>query len=394
MSMRVEAVYTYPIKSLRGVSLSSIHAKPTGFAYDRYFMLWDANKKENLHIGLRPALCLFTTRLTPEDGPRSIEVQYSLSYIFDQPSSPVEPSILSVPLEPDVNKLARVTVMMHLSPCSAYDMGDKYNDWFSRRLGYPVKLLYIGDHRRKVLGNMGQGVVSPTAKSLYASLTAIPVTFLLGSCLLSWESTGGISWATTAILFVAVYIALAQLLRYWLGRIGPLITFADLAAYLIISTKSYQDVNERLPDDEEMDITKFRANIVVSGAKQAYEEDFWAELRIRGSITMKLTQNCARCGSLNVDYTTGKAGKMEAGKVLKKLSKDRRVDPGMKWSPIFGRYGFLTSASTKGEGVVISVGDAVEVTVHNSARTITGKCSPKKQRVIYSNTATSDYPKS
>ncbi|KAJ4209667.1 hypothetical protein NW759_013314 [Fusarium solani] len=292
MSMRVEAVYTYPIKSLRGVSLSSIHGKPTGFAYDRHFMLWDVDKKENLHIGLRPALCLFTTRLTPEDGPRSIEVQYGLSHIFDQPSKHVEPSTLSVPLEPDVNKLARVTVMMHLSPCSAYDMGDKYNDWFSRRLGYPVKLLYIGDHRRKVLGNTGQGVPSPANKSLHAWLAVIPVTLLLGYYSLPRGSTGGISWTITGLLFLTSCIALVQPLRHSLGNTGPSITFADLAAYLIISTKSYQDVNERLPDDEEMDITKFRANIVVSGAKEAYEEDFWAEMRIRGNLTMTLTQLC------------------------------------------------------------------------------------------------------
>ncbi|KAJ4171215.1 hypothetical protein NW754_007361 [Fusarium falciforme] len=120
-----------------------------------------------------------------------------------------------------------------------------------------------------------------------------------------------------------------------------------------------------------MDITKFRANIVVSGANEAYEEDFWSQLRIGGNATMKLTQNCARCSSLNVDYATGKAGKTEAGKVLKKLSQDRRVDPGTKWSPIFGRYGFLAPASREAEVVVISVGDEVEVTGHNLERTIT-----------------------
>ncbi|KAH8673209.1 MOSC domain-containing protein, partial [Ilyonectria robusta] len=326
-------IYTYPIKSLRGVSLHSIHARPTGFAYDRHFMLWDVAKKENLHIGLRPALCLFTTRLTPEDGPRSIEVQYGLSHTFDKPSEPVEQSTLSVPLEPDVKELAQVTVTMHFSPCSAYDMGEKYNHWFSRRLGYPVKLLYIGDYRRKVLGNMGQGVASGMSKSLHLSLTAIPF-------------------------------------RKWPWKGEPLITFADLAAYLIISQKSYEDVNKRLPDDEQMDITKFRANLVVSGAKEEYEEDYWADLRIRGTITMKLTQNCARCSSLNVDYATGKAGKTEAGKVLRKLSKDRRVDPGAKWSPIFGRYGFLTSTSSEADAVVINVGDEVEVTRRNSERTI------------------------
>lgn len=343
-------------------------------------MLWDVAKKENLHIGLRPALCLFTTRLTPEDGPRSIEVQYGLSHTFDQPSENVEQSTLSVPLEPDVKELAQVTVIMHFSPCSAYDMGEKYNHWFNRRLGYPVKLLYIGDHRRKVLGNMGQGVASRTAKPLHLSLAAIPVTLLLGDSLLSANPASETSWAITGVMILAGCVVLVQQLKRWIWKGEPLITFADLAAYLIVSQKSYQDVNKRLPDDEEMDITKFRANLVVSGAKEEYEEDYWAELRIRGAITMKLTQNCARCSSLNVDYATGKAGKTEAGKVLKKLSKDRRVDPGAKWSPIFGRYGFLTSTSSEVDTVVINVGDEVEVTRRNSERTITVKCPPREDK--------------
>lgn len=371
MPLRVEAIYTYPIKSLRGVSLDSIHASPTGFAYDRHFMLWDVAKKENLHIGLRPALCLFTTRLTPEDGPQSIEVQYGLSHTVDRPSEPVEQSTLSVPLEPDVKELAMVTVTMHFSPCSAYDMGEKYNHWFSCRLGYPVKLLYIGDYRRKVLGNMGQGVASGTPKSLHLSLAAISVTLLLGYSLLSASPASQISRAIIGVMILASCMLLVQQLRRWPWKGEPLITFADLAAYLIISQKSYEDVNRRLPDDEQMDITKFRANLVVFGAKEEYEEDYWADLRIRGTITMKLTQNCARCSSLNVDYATGKAGETEAGKVLRKLSKDRRVDPGAKWSPIFGRYGFLTSTSSEADTVVINVGDEVEVTRRNSERTIT-----------------------
>ncbi|KAL2044099.1 hypothetical protein ABVK25_012475 [Lepraria finkii] len=53
------------------------------------------------------------------------------------------------------------------------------------------------------------------------------------------------------------------------------ITFADLASYLIITEESLQNVSARLPDGVEMDRTKFRPNIVVSGAGAAWEEDFW-----------------------------------------------------------------------------------------------------------------------
>ncbi|KAH7159422.1 MOSC domain protein [Dactylonectria estremocensis] len=371
MSMRVEQIYTYPIKSLRGVPLGAIQATQTGFAYDRRFMLWDVDKSENLHIGLRPALCLFTTKLTPETDPQSIrKVGHGLSHAFDQPSDAVEALTLSV------------TVTMHQSPCPAYDMGEKYNQWFSRRLGYPVKLLYIGDYRRKVLGNMGQGITAGAVDLLHPSLAAVPVILiLLGYLSLYGSSARPVSLALNMVPLFASCLILAHHLRGWLLKRQPMITFADLAAYLIISKTSYEVVNNKLPDSEELDITKFRANIVISGPTKAYDEDFWAELRFRKGITMKITQNCARCSSLNVDYATGKPGKTEAGKVLKKLSKDRRVDPGMKWSPIFGRYGFLTSTSDAAGDVVIKVGDEVEVMRRNSERTVTGKDA-------------TDYPKS
>jgi uncharacterized protein YcbX len=336
-------------------------------------MLWDVNKSENLHIGLRPALCLFSTNLIPEADPTSIEVQYGLSHVFNQPLEAVEASTLSVPLVPNTNGLTQVTVTMHLSPCPAYDTGETYSEWFSCRLGYPVRLLYVGDYRRKVLGNIGQGVGSGSTHFLHPSLAAMPVILLVGYSSLPGDYT---RLALTALLFLASSLIFVRHRKRYLCKTQPMITFSDLAAYLVISKRSYQDVNDRLPEDEEMDITKFRANIVVSGARETYEEDFWAELRIRRSIIMKLTQNCARCNSLNVDYATGKPGKTESGSVLKKLSKDRRVDLGMRWSPIFGRYGFLTQATDQTDLVVIKIGDEVEVTRLNSERTVTGKLLP------------------
>ncbi|KAI1630964.1 hypothetical protein F4809DRAFT_207543 [Biscogniauxia mediterranea] len=98
---------------------------------------------------------------------------------------------------------------------------------------------------------------------------------------------------------------------------------------------------------------------------QAWEEDFWAELELRHHdkvnkvqgregtkgrsrkrdgntrCRLALTANCARCISINIDYDTGRPATGEQGTVLKKLMRDRRVDSGNKWSPIFGRYAFL-----------------------------------------------------
>lgn len=57
--------------------------------------------------------------------------------------------------------------------------------------------------------------------------------------------------------------------------------------------------------------------------------------------------------------------------MLKKLNTDRRVDPGSKWSPVFGRYSFVHPHS---DGHVINVGDDVVVSRRNAEKTRFGKC--------------------
>lgn len=117
--------------------------------------------------------------MVPEQKPDTVEVQYGLDHVYDRPSSHVNRTTLSVPMVPDVKRLETCTVTMHLSPTLAYDMGDEYSEWFSRRLGYPVKLLLIVKDRRKVLGNMGQGVSSGSASHLYSLLASIPIFLVL-----------------------------------------------------------------------------------------------------------------------------------------------------------------------------------------------------------------------
>lgn len=83
--------------------------------------------------------------------------------------------------------------------------------------------------------------------------------------------------------------------------------------------------------------------------------------------------NCARCKSLNIDYETGQPGKGGEGRLLAVMQRDRRVDPGMKYSPVFGRYCFLTEEEI-GEGErVVRVGDEVVVRRANEERTRFGE---------------------
>lgn len=112
----------------------------------------------------------------------------------------------------------------------------------------------------------------------------------------------------------------------------------------------------------------------------AWDEDFWTELQVDGgggsdgdgdkqgtATRLALTANCGRCRSINVDYDTGRFGEGEAGTLLKKLMRDRRVDAGNKWSPVFGRYAFLMSPADAAD---IAVGDEVSVTKRSAARSV------------------------
>jgi uncharacterized protein YcbX len=288
---------------------------------------------QNMTITYFPSMGLFTQVLNLPSG--------TFTVTHTNPSTDQQTS-LEIPLQPDIEDLEIVDVVLHRSPTKAYDMGISINAFFSTAFGFAVKLVYLGPHLRPVLGNLSPNTGKPKQSSWLSSITS-SVPFL---------STPDPSSQKQDV---------------------EGITFADVAPYLIITQESLDDVSSRLPEDEQpMDLTKFRPNIVLSGSPAAWDEDFWGQLLIASNVELILTQNCARCVSLNVDYSTGQIGTGESGKVLKKLMKDRRVDPGAKYSPIFGRYGFL---DTKGEGkgeMVIGVGDRVDVSRRNEERTVFG----------------------
>ncbi|ETI22934.1 hypothetical protein G647_04728 [Cladophialophora carrionii CBS 160.54] len=347
--MRVKQVYTYPIKSIRGISLPCLSATYTGFPHDRRFMLFDVKQGKNMHIAYHVEMCLFTTAFDDATTPKEVIVTYTKDHVFDHPEQKVSREALHVSLDPATEGLDEVEVTMHSSPVIGYDMGEKYDAWFSERFGYEVKLLYIGGNSRKVLGNMPPHVAAEQQSGSSGSS---------GS---SW--LGNITSTATSLL--------RSVTGGGYEGVDQGISFADVAPYLVISTKSWENAQRRLDGSGEvMDISKFRPNIIVEGAEEDFEEDFWAELEIGDAgAKIVLTQNCARCNSLNVDYNTGKVSEGESGKILKKLQSDRRVDPGAKWSPVFGRYGFLARIPEGKEAPAIKVGDEVRVVKRNKERT-------------------------
>lgn len=354
----------YPIKSLRPTTLEEGILTNLGLQYDRHFMLLkvipseDGTTFKNMHVPHFPEMALFHTDIEYPAPNRDGKVIVT----YHPPDA--ESARLEIPLEPSTETLAPLKITMHQSPTTGYDMGADYNAWFSKCFGYPVVLAYLGPHTREVLGTLApakakkssiQDLIRGRWELSILVLLAVVVTVFNGYRLLRAEVVG--------CLLIASALAFGG---YNYFRAEDRITFADCAPYLVISETSVNDVSARL-EGEEMDRTKFRPNIVVSGAGEAFEEDYWCALKI-GQARLLLTGNCVRCQSLNVDYETGKMGTGEAGTVLKKLMKDRRVDLGAKFSPVFGRYSFLE----RGVGTCLKIGDEVEVAERGDTRSILG----------------------
>ncbi|KAF7190878.1 Molybdenum cofactor sulfurase [Pseudocercospora fuligena] len=343
--MKVEKIYVYPVKALRAVEVNDSIVTKHGFPYDRRFMLVHVDRDKdgstiykNIHVAHYPESIFFHPSLDTKADLIRID--------FKPPEGRGEKQTLDFPLKPVTEDLEIIPIKMHLSEVHAYKMPQQYSDWFTSCYGFEVALVYLGPNYRPT--RMSQTpIASKQPSGWLSSITSTASSYLpFGSKELSKE----------------------------------LLTFNDCAPYLVCSSKSMEDVAARISSDKEnLDIIKFRPNIIVSGAEKAWDEDFWSQITITSSSNSSSSQtriecihNCGRCKSINIDYTTGKPGEKESGEVLKKLQRDRRVDVGMKYSPIFGRYSFLNDDS---EGNLINVGDEVVVSRRNGEHTKFGEFS-------------------
>ncbi|KAL9113638.1 MAG: hypothetical protein Q9227_002376 [Pyrenula ochraceoflavens] len=296
-----------------------------------------------MHLSDFSSMILFSTEISfgPDRGDTSSLPGGMIRVTFQPPDASEKRTSIEVPLKPGVDGLQQLDIVMHSSGTKGYDMGKQYNDWFSDCFGFEVMLAFIGENRREALGNMSPHVALKEQNSSQPWLSL--------SSLTSWmplSTTTVPEWQDSGL------------------------SFADCGPFLVVSERSMENINARLPEDDHIDIVKFRPNLVISGAVDEFEEDFWGELAIGNEKKMVLTQNCGRCKSINIDYETGMPGKGESGKMFKKLMRDRRVDQGNKYSPVFGRYGFL--AKFEGQST-LKVGEQVVVKRTNHERTKFGK---------------------
>ena len=294
----------------------------------------DGGSLQRIQLSSHPQCALFAQEIV--GGGAVIRVRYVAPSQPLVPHHPLQDEVLEVPLEPDLAGLQRGDVNLHSSLVTAYRMDPRHDAWFSACFGFPTALVYIGDQRRPVLGTFSPKAQQPQPQPQKG-------------------------WMTT----LSSYVGMATAGGEEEEEEADWINFSDCAPYLVATEASLASVSARLSQGD-MDMVKFRPNIVVDGAGQ-WDEDFWAEISVGGRPAVALTKMCNRCSSINVDYDTGRLAEGERGVVLKKLMADRRVDPGAKWSPIFGRYGFLAPGA---EGAGIAVGDEVLVTKRTQDRPV------------------------
>lgn len=107
-------------------------------------------------------------------------------------------------------------------------------------------------------------------------------------------------------------------------RPGLPVSFADGYPYLLHTTASLADLNTRL--EVAVPMSRFRPNLVVEGAEEAYEEDYWREIQI-GDVRFAVVKPSARCVITTTDQETGARGK----EPLRTLATYRKVNSNVNY---------------------------------------------------------------
>lgn len=126
--MHITQLYIYPVKSLGGIALQQALVTGRGLQYDRRYMLVD---EHNVFMTQRTLhkMALFRLALH-ENG-------FTVRYGNEQ---------LIIPFE---MKGEQITVTVWDDTVLAVRADDRYNEWFSRMLGQPVKLVYMHDESER-----------------------------------------------------------------------------------------------------------------------------------------------------------------------------------------------------------------------------------------------------
>lgn len=133
---RLSALYVYPVKSCRGLAVTSAAVDACGLVGDRRFLVVDADGRF-LTQRVHPRMALIETRLTAD------------TLTLTSPGH----GFVSVPLRPESANIPQRTVTVWHDTVTAGDAGDVAAAWLSDFLELPCRLVRSGpDYRRPIPG--------------------------------------------------------------------------------------------------------------------------------------------------------------------------------------------------------------------------------------------------
>ena len=319
--LRVTGLFIYPVKSLRGLAVTSADVDARGFAGDRRFLVVD---RDNRFLTQRvlPRMALIETALADGElvlsSSRAGSIRVPLSQKAQEsgpraqgpgtkdPSSSKPQASESgfrtpEPRTPNPEPRTRVVTVWQ-DTVTAEDCGDEPAAWLSAFLGQPCRLVRAGDAysrpipARRIPPGLGLPPDQPS------SLDPRPST-------------------------------------------DHEVSFADGYPFLLIGEESLADLNARLAAP--LPMNRFRPSLVVAGGAP-YAEDAGTRFRI-GDVVFHGATRCGRCVVTTTDQLTAE----RAPEPLRTLATYRRDADG---DVMFGRN--LIHETKSGR---VAVGDAVEL---------------------------------
>ncbi|OOG74634.1 MOSC domain-containing protein [Flavobacterium sp. A45] len=224
--LQLSEIWVYPVKSLGGIPLQESKVTDRGLELDRRWLLVD-NDGRFLSQREYPELALFKPeiagdflRITHRVLLESIDIQ--LQPVFFDAASKIEVTVWDDTIE-------------------AYEVSQTITDWFTKLLGFSVRLVYMPDESERKLDP-------------------------------DYAITG-----------------------------NEITSFSDAYPFLIIGQSSLDDLNGRL--EVKVPMNRFRPNFVFTNG-EAFEEDAWREFKI-GGVSFIGVKPCDRCVMTTVDQEKG-----------------------------------------------------------------------------------------
>jgi uncharacterized protein len=159
MATRVKVVglFVYPVKSTRGIARSRVRLAPTGFEWDRQWMVVDLEGR-------------FLTQRSHPQMARIVPKVTGKALVLEAAGLPalrvaVEPARKGAQPRERTASGERITVRIWKDTCTAVDEGREAHEWLSRAIGQPVRLV-------RVTPDMGR-----MANPAFAGPTPAPINF-------------------------------------------------------------------------------------------------------------------------------------------------------------------------------------------------------------------------